>query len=91
MKPLPRKEAFKIGSKKESSILRAVEEIAVLDGNIFIKSSPVEVGLLQCLTHNYLCTSVDGLVQMNIDGVLQNVPLVLKKFLPMIVGKLPYK
>ena len=38
------------------------------------------VGILQYLTHSYLCTSVDGLVQMNIDGVLQNVPLEFKTF-----------
>ena len=51
-----------------------------MSGNISIESSPSEVGLLQCLTHNYLCTSFDGLVQLNIDGVLQNVPLEFKTF-----------
>ena len=73
MKSLPRKAAFKIGSTNEFSVLSAVEEVAVLDDNISVKSRPIEIGLVQCLTHSYLCTSVDRLVQLNIDGVLQNV------------------
>ena len=74
MKPLLRKEAFEIGNTNELSTLRTVEEISVLDGNISIESNPSEVALFQCLTHNYLCISANGLVQLNIDGVLENFP-----------------
>ena len=32
------------------------------------------------MTHSYLCISVDGLFQLEIDGALENVPLELKTF-----------
>jgi len=85
-KPLPKIEAFKIGSTNETSILEAVKEIASLDDNISAHMNPMEMGLVQCLTHSYLCTSVDGLIQPKIDGVLENVPLEFNFFLLMIVG-----
>ena len=39
MKPLPKKEAFKIGGTNESSILRVVEKVAILDDNISVEQS----------------------------------------------------
>ena len=80
MKPLPKIEAFKIGSTNETSILEAVKEIASLDDNISVHMNSMKMGLVQCLTHSYLCTSVDGLIQLKIDGVLENVPLEFKTF-----------
>ena len=46
MKPLPKKEAFKIGGTNESSILRAVEKLAILDDNISVELKPREFGLV---------------------------------------------
>ena len=48
--------------------------------------NPMEMGLVQCLTHSYLYTSFDELIQLEIDGLTENVPLEFKRFLPMIVG-----
>ena len=80
MKPLPKIEAFKIGSTNETSILEAVKELASYDENISVHMNPMEMGLVQCLKHSYLCTSVDGLIQLEIDGVLEFVPLEFKTF-----------
>ena len=61
MKLFPKKEVFETGGTNESSILRAVEEVAILDDNISLESDPREIGLVQCLAHSYLCTSANAI------------------------------
>ena len=53
-------------------------------------SNPKEFGLVQCLTHSYICTSADGLAQLKIDELMEDILLEFKS-LYMIVGKAAYK
>ena len=46
MKPLPKIEAFKIGSSNDTSILEVVKEIVALDENISVHVNPMEMGLV---------------------------------------------
>ena len=80
LKPLPKTHAFKQGSANEEYVLKSLKVIETFDNDIKIERDVETFGLVCGITDRWLSGSVDGVIDLNIDGTIHSVPVEIKTF-----------
>ena len=80
MKPLPKTHAVKQGSANEEYVLKSLKVIETFDNDIKIERDVETLGLVWGITDRWLSGYVYSVVDLNIDGTIQSVPVEIKTF-----------
>lgn len=68
MKPLEKGQSFCLGTLNERSVLKAIRNRHLVKRTIKVEQGPTEFGLVRRADKPWLATSVDGFMDLNIQG-----------------------